>query len=325
MSTGLVVLRRVLAMGVALSTALAAAGPGELHLVGRVEMPGIEGRLDHLAYASGTNQLFVAGLGADAVQVIDLGTSRPMQQLRVSKPQGVTYSEALKRVYVANGHSGTVEAFEGSTRVGVAHDLPDADNLRLDERSGLLYVGYGGALAALDARTLAVTRRFALPGHPEAFELAGDHIYVNVPPVNAVIVLNRDAGTTAATWNFASASANFPMAADLAASRLFVATRRPAGLVVFDMNSGRRVAELPICADADDIFVGGGEQIYTVCGDGHINVIHASSPNRYRVTQRVATLDGARTSLFVPALRQLFVAAPARGDRQAQVLIFGVE
>jgi hypothetical protein len=65
--------------------------------------------------------------------------------------------------------------------------------------------------------------------------------------------------------------------------------------------------------------------VFAICGDGHVDVIRASAPDHYEVSQRVATADGARTGLFVPALRRLFVAAPARGDRQAAVLIYDVE
>ena len=325
MSLAFATARLVLAMALALVASRAAPAPGALRLAARIEVPGVEGRLDHLAYAPDANLLFVAGLGADRVQVIDLGSSRPAHQLRASEPQGLAYSVTLHRVYVANGHAGTVEAFEGSRRVAAARDLPNADNLRLDERAGLLYVGYGRALAALDVRTLAVTRRFALPGHPEAFELSGSRVHVNVPTVGVVVVLDRVAGTTAATWSVAPAAANFPMAADAGARRLFVATRRPAQLLVFAMESGERVAEVPICADADDLLVGGASQLYAICGDGHIDVIRASAPDRYELSQRVASADGARTGLFVPSLRQLFVAAPARRARQAAVLVYDVE
>jgi hypothetical protein len=325
MSMTFAILRDAFAAVVALSTALAAAAPGELHLAARVDMPGLEGRLDHMAYAPGPNLLFVSALGADKVQVIDLGASRPAAQLRASEPQGVAWSEALHRAYVANGHAGTVEAFEGSTRVAVARDLPDADNLRLDEGAGLLYVGYGHAIAALDEHTLATTRRFELPGHPEGFQLSASRVYVNVPKARAVVVLERQTGTTERTWSVAPAGGNFPMAADAAARRLFVATRQPPELLVFDMEAGQRLAQVGICADADDLFVAGQGRMFAICGDGHIDVIRRNGQDHYEVSERVLSADGARTGLFVPSLRRLFVAAPARAGRQAAVLIYDVD
>ncbi|HEY1225960.1 MAG TPA: hypothetical protein VGF26_01440, partial [Ramlibacter sp.] len=190
---------------------------------------------------------------------------------------------------------------------------------------GLLYVGYGSALAALDMRSLDVAHRFALRGHPEGFQLSASRIHVNVPAASAVVVLDLATVTTTATWSIAPAAANFPMAIDATTRRLFVATRRPAGVLAFDPESGRRIAQLPICADADDLFVGAGGQLHAVCGDGHVDTIRESAPGRYEVSQRVATAEGARTGLFVPALRRLFVAAPARGRQQAAILVYQVK
>lgn len=305
--------------------AVSAAAPGDLHLVGRIELPGIRGRLDHLAHAGDSSLLFVAGLGADAVQVVDLKASRPAARLAASEPQGLAYAAALHRVYVANGEAGTVEGYEGSKRVAVASGLPDADNLRLDEHSGVLYVGYARALAALDMHSLAVQRQFALPGHPEAFELAAARIYVNVPTVSAIVVVDLKSGRATDTWSIAPAGANFPMAVDSSGRRLFAATRRPAALLVLDTESGRRVADLPLCGDSDDLFLHSTRELYAICGDGHIDVIRAIGPDRWRVDQRIGTVAGARTGLLVPALRRLFVAAPARAGRQAAVLVFDIE
>lgn len=311
----------LIAVAFAFAPTLSEAAPADLHLVARIELPGIRGRLDHLAYAPDTNLLFVAGLGANTVQIVHLAASHAAAQLPASEPQGVVYSAALHRLYVANGEAGTVEAFEGSTRVATARDLPDADNVRLDAGSGVLYVGYGHALAALDLHSLAVAQRFPLPGHPEAFELSGSRIFVNVPTAAAVVVLDRKTGTTVHTWTIAPADANFPMAVDASAHRLFVATRRPTELLVLDSESGRRIADLPICADADDLILDPGGRLYAICGDGHIHVIRASGPERYQVEQSIATAPGARTGLLVPELGRLFVAAPARDGRGAAVLV----
>jgi hypothetical protein len=37
---------------------------------------------------------------------------------------------------------------------------------------------------------------------------------------------------------------------------------------------------------------------------------------------KIETRDGARTSLFVPELHQLFVAAPSRSGKDAQLMIY---
>jgi hypothetical protein len=51
-------------------------------------------------------------------------------------------------------------------------------------------------------------------------------------------------------------------------------------------------------------------------------VIKQNGPDKYDVTSRIESRSGARTSLFVPELSQLLVAAPARSGNGAQLMIF---
>ena len=65
------------------------------------------------------------------------------------------YLPDARRLFVANGAGGGVEAFADGKASAVARstDLDDADNLRFDPVSGHLYVGYAHAMAVLDLRT----------------------------------------------------------------------------------------------------------------------------------------------------------------------------
>ena len=67
------------------------------------------------------------------------------------------------------------------------------------------------------------------------------------------------------------------------------------------------------------------QALYAVCGDGHVAVVSRLEGDPYEVIQRVETSPGARTGLFVPTLKTLFVAAPARGATSAAVLVYRVE
>jgi len=161
-------------------------------------------------------------------------------------------------VIVANGAGGGVQAFaDGKPPVVAAQPaLDDADNLRWDAAAGTVYVGFGSALAELDAGSLRIKRRIELTAHPGAFQIeaAGRRVYVNVPNAGHIAVVNRDSGKVEATWTLDDAARNFPTALDEAGHRLFVATRLPAKLLVYDAASGRRVARASTCGDADDVF-----------------------------------------------------------------------
>jgi hypothetical protein len=54
-----------------------------------IELPGVEGRIDHLAVDLARGRLFVAALGNDSVEVVDLVAGKHAQSLRGPKePQG---------------------------------------------------------------------------------------------------------------------------------------------------------------------------------------------------------------------------------------------
>jgi hypothetical protein len=241
----------------------------------------------------------------------------------------VAYLPARHRVVVASGGSGRVEAYEsGPSAVASVGDLDDADNLRFDVRLNQLFVGCGRALAVLDPQTLAITRRIELPGHPEAFELesSGRRIFVNIPSAGQIAVIDRKSGVVASTWPVAGAAGNFPMALDESSSRLYVATRRPALLQAYDTDTGKRVAELPLCGDPDDLFFDAQRrQLYVVCGQGVVEVVRRREKDRYEVVERVQTASGARTGLFVPQLSTLFVAVPAHFGAAAQIRAYTVK
>ena len=131
-------------------------------------------------------RLFVAALRADSVEVIDLRAGKRIARLQpLHEPQGVAYLPESRRLFVANGAGGGVQAFADgkAPAVASADGLDDADNLRIRPAENRLFVGYAHALAVVDANTLRVVKRVELPGHPEGFEVesAGRLIYVNVP------------------------------------------------------------------------------------------------------------------------------------------------
>jgi len=300
-----------------------------LVLTQTIDLPGVKGRIDHLDIDLEGNRLFVAALAAGSLEVVDLRTGRRIARFaRLSEPQGVAYLPAHQRVVVASGGSGRVEAYESvPSAVASVGSLDDADNIRLDARSDRLYVGYGHALAVLDAHTLALKGRIALPGHPEAFELepSGRRVFVNVPSAAQIAVVDRDTGTVASTWQVTGAAGNFAMALDGSSNRLYIAARRPALLQAYDTRTGQRVAELPICADADDLFHDVlRRQLYVVCGQGVVDVVRERGIDRFEAAEQLPTSPGARTGLFVPRLSTLFVAVPAHAGTAAQIRAYAV-
>jgi DNA-binding beta-propeller fold protein YncE len=308
------------------------AQPGELlRLVQIIALPDVRGRIDHLDIDLDGRRLFVAALGNNSVEVVDLRAGRRSSRLEgLREPQGVAYVPETKRLFVASGQGGRVDVFAGSTLapMGRVDALDDADNVRYEPASGRLYVGYGSALAVLEVPTMQLVSHIKLAGHPESFQLEsnGSRIFVNVPSAQQIAVVDRKRGNVLAAWDLGEMRANFPMALDEAKHRLFVATRRPAALLVFDTESGKRIASVAIGGDADDLFFDGErKQIYVICGEGTIRVVQQRGADRYAAIGKLRTAPGARTGLFVPRQRTIYVAVPARQSAPAEIRVYTVQ
>jgi len=304
-----------------------ASGQDPLVLDKTISMPEVRGRIDHLAIDPTGERLFVAALGNDTVEVVDLKAGRWIGRVEsLREPQGLAYVAGVGQVIVANGGGGVSILAGTPLRIsGAIAGLDDADNVRVDGATERLYVGYGHALAVIDVAGRRVTDHIALPGHPEGFQLDthGAKIFVNVPSAGQIAVLDRDKREQIATWRLADAAANFPMALDAAHRRLFVGARRPPRLLAYDFDSGNVVATLPIGGDVDDLFYDEKRQrIYAICGEGVVTVIQQSGVSDYQRAGEVKTAPGARTGLFAAERDALYVAVPAQGTSAAEIRVY---
>src|SRR6476469_4076545 len=75
-----------------------------LTLVGSIDLPRVEGRIDHLGYDSARQRLFVAALGNNTVEVLDLRAGRHLKSLLGFRElQGIAVTADAGLVAVANG------------------------------------------------------------------------------------------------------------------------------------------------------------------------------------------------------------------------------
>jgi len=119
------------------------------------------------------------------------------------------------------------------------------------------------------------------------------------------------------------AFANYPMALDESDHRLFVVTRLPARLLVFDTNTGVVVQKLSAVGDCDDLFYHQGhKRIYAIGGEGGISVFEQHDPDHYKESARITTVGGARTGFFSPDLDRLFLAVRRQGAQTAAIRVF---
>jgi YVTN family beta-propeller protein len=293
----------------------------------KIPLGHVVGRIDHLAIDLKRHRLLVAELGNNSVSVVDLDAKAVVHRISgLSEPQGVAYVQSTDSLYIANGGDGSVRVFHGADYApkGQISLDSDADNIRFDFVNRKLLVGYGnGALAVIDPESDRETSTFHLKAHPESFQIDfnKNRIFVNLPNARAIVMLDRATGKQEASWSMPY-RANFAMVLDEGRQQILVPFRRPAKLVAISTATGALQAEIDTCADADDLFMDlKRRRIYVSCGNGYLEVFDASD----RVPRRIAhtpTVEGARTSLFVPELDRFFVAVRARSRTAAAIWVY---
>jgi DNA-binding beta-propeller fold protein YncE len=295
-----------------------------------IELPDVQGRIDHMSIDVAGQRLFVSALGSNTLEVVDLKAGKRAHTIfGLKEPQGALYIRDKNRLFVASDKDGTVKVFDGTSfqLLKTVEYGDDADNLRYDSARERVYVGYGsGALGEMDTdgQKIAETK---LDAHPESFQLekGGSHIYVNLPGSRRIAVVDREAHSVVTSWGMGLTLGNYAMALDEADHRLFVVSRAPARLVVMDTATGKVVQKLAAVGDCDDIFFDQTrKRIYATGGEGAISVFEQQDPDHYREMARVPTVKGARTSFFSPDLGRLYVAVRRQGSTPAAIQVFSV-
>jgi DNA-binding beta-propeller fold protein YncE len=339
------------ALTFALALAFASQGvcqekEGSLRLVRTIDMPGVEGRFDHFAVDLKGQRLFLASIDHKAVEVFDLREGKWIHSIGgFSSPHAEFYVPASNQILVIDGGDGTPngwckilrgDTFEVIKSVKLALD---ADPIRYDPVAKYLYVGNGGehlgnnyslvsVIDTTNGNNLADIRVESPALEAMAVEHSGTRLFVNMKSYSKVGIIDREKRQVVSTWSVPAAVAadNRPMALDEADHRLFVVTHTPPKLIVFDTDSGKVVASVPCVGAADDMaYDAVHKRVYITGEEGFISVIGRSKADEYRPIAQIPTAPGARNSLFVPELNQLFVAVPGKGQQKAKVLVFQVE
>jgi DNA-binding beta-propeller fold protein YncE len=329
----------IVALTVVLGSGTEAAPQAEpLRQVMTIPLPDVPGRIDHLAVDLEGKRVFLAALEKNTVEVVDVASGRLVQTLGgFQKPQGLLYLASLHRLFVASGKDGTVKAFDGaSLKPSVSATVSlGADALGYDPKANEIYVGSGGSdagkergdLTIFDARTLRTKAALTADAHaggsiPDA---SGKRMFVLVPEKSEVMVVDRPTHTIKLTWTIPGIQKDVAIALDEKAHRLFLGVRTPPSILVLNSDTGEKVAEVATAATLDGLsFDASTRRIYTTGGEGFLDVTQQADANHYRQIARIATGPVARTSLFVPQWRKLFVAVPRDKDRPAELRVFEI-
>jgi len=318
-----------------------------LSLKTHIALPNVKGRIDHFTVDLKGQRLFMAAVGNNTLEVIDLKSGKQVRTITdLEEPQGVFYDASTNHLFVACGGDGVTKMFDGTTfQILATVKFPDdADNIRYDARSKSVIVGYAGA-KELRKRTEGTgglgfidssgkqTGDIVIDAHPESFRLeeAGTRLFVNVPDKKEIEVIDSVQRTVLARWPVTSCKNNFPMSLDEAHHRLFVGCWTPPLLLVFNTETGKQVASLEFgkkgvtSGNTDDLFYDAQRgRVYVLDGLGSIDVFQQKDPDHYDRIASYPTPPGTRTGLFVPELGKLFtgVLAQEKEKTSAEVRVY---
>jgi YVTN family beta-propeller protein len=311
-----------------LGSVVHAQEPKALLLRARINLPDVNGRIDHFTADIKGRRLFMAALGNNTVEVLDVQTRNRIHTIPgLAEPQGLFYEASANRLFVACARDGATKVFDGGTfqLLDTVKFSGDADNIRYDARDHRIIVGYGdGALALLDSNGKEMGD-IALDAHPESFQVEkdGTRVFVNVPDRKEIEVADLVKKSVVSKWPVTSASRNYPMALDQNHHRLLIGCRAPARMLVIDTHSGKQTASVEIVGDTDDLFYDAARScVYVIGGQGFLDVLKQRDADHYERMEHIVTAPGARTGLFVPDWGTLFVAVPHRGEQRAEVLVY---
>jgi DNA-binding beta-propeller fold protein YncE len=306
-----------------------------LQLEEQIPVPGVAGRLDHFTADAKRRRLFVSALGNNTLEVIDVFAGRVIHSIKgLAQPQGPLYVPGVDKLYVANAEDGKVRVYDGATyTLRKTIDFgKDPDNMRYDEASKTVFVGFGeddGGIAMIDPRTDERTGQvYKTEGHPESFqvEASGGHLFVNVPDAgNVVESIDRKTGAVT-KWPLKGLRSNYAMALNEEDHRLFTITRKTPMMVVLNTETGNEVARLRAAGECDDVFFDASrKRIYVIGAEGFISVFQQNDPDHYELVANVPSGIGIRTGFFFTRRDRFYLGVPAKGSEPAQVWTYEAE
>jgi hypothetical protein len=323
-----------------------------LRLVQTIPLPGVTGRLDHIGVDLEKKRLFVAAVTNNTLEVVDLTAGKVIKSL----PGFNDTQDALflggdfNKLYVSS-LDGHVRVFQGES-FWLVQDFkvePDPNRLFYDPTTSLIYFGYGGQNAGFDAYErvgilqpkrgagydqlvadmIAPTPR---PGH--LAEIAMDDngiLLVCDSRADRIYQFDTQKRELIKSWPARGDGAG-DMALDRSRHRLFVGTRVPPEMSVYDSLSGKEIQSLPGPETMDGVYYDANlKRIYMTGGrwygtpdasPGWVYVYEQKDPDHYDVISKVKTRPGSGTSLLVPQFNRFYVASQAIGDQEAAILVF---
>lgn len=290
---------------------------------------------DQFMYAAAktNNSLYIYDLPDEAEQDVG-GFNVPQSVLYVSQ------SFYQGELFVSNGGNGTVDILSDNSTGGIFGlitqrineiPFPNPGSFAYDSTNGIIYVAYGNGsqsgVGVIDQNTSTELATISLPAAPAqiAVEQIGTRIFVNIPSLNVVDVIDKTTRQIIDSWPIGNTTGNVAMALDESNGRLFIGTTNPPELQVLDDNSGKILFSFSLQSPPGSLtFAPDSGLIVAACGSGVIQAYQELNPNSFVFDTTQDTGPGATSSVYFPSIEgeQVLVVIPPYDGQSSQVMTF---
>jgi DNA-binding beta-propeller fold protein YncE len=305
-----------------------------LKLAATTPLPGFTGDFDHFGVDLKGNRLFLTAEDHKTVEVFELKTGKRIKSIEgFGQPHAIVYlPDSDKLIVTDESDTGIVELVSGKdySILSTIKLRRGVDGAVFNPVNKYYYVESGGDergakthyLNIIDTKTFSKVGDIALPGsHSEAMAIdhAGKKLYINLTGTDEVGVVDLDTRQLMARWPVPEAETGVALVLDEPSHRLFIATRKPPTFIVFSTDTGKVVTTLP-CSDLnDDMWFDVARKRIYATGTETTTVIAQRGADHYEHVAEVPTGYRAKTSVFVPELKRLYVAVSGKGKPDAQM------
>src|SRR6266699_1388542 len=314
---------------------------GLLRLVQTSPLP-TEGYMDHLTVDLKGQRLFISWENNKSLIVVDLRSGNVITEVTGlgGNPRKPFYVPETNEIWTDLGDN-TVVAISGTTYEitktveltgGRGAQKRTPDNAAYDPAAHLYYAaivtGAGnndGSIEIVDTRAAKLLGSIKMNGSDPgglSIEPSGKRLYVAMGDVvggeSHLKVVDLEKRVVTAEWPITGGPAPHASGLDAAHHRLFVGSRvkgghqyEPGKLVVMDTQTGTVVQALDSVGGADEVqFDAATGRIYFVGTTGTLAVFKQMDPDHYELLGKVPTGALAKTGLYVPELKRMYVAVP---------------
>ncbi len=325
--------RRALLMGIvaaACAAAMTGADPGtprrvldrsSLRPIAEFQIPGPTGkRFDYLTIDEDDDYLLAAHLGAGLLHVIDLRSQAVVRTVpSVPGVEGVAYIAEGRRVYTSNWGENKIGVVD-LARMSVVRRVPTEakpDGIAYAAPFHKAYVSNERARAesVIDVRTDTVVKvlRFDSETGVPQYDPVARKVYVNLQDRSTLAEIDPATDVVSGRHRVEGCRENHGLALDVEHHRAFLSCEGNDTLTVFDLDTHRAIAHLPMAKGADVVmFDPGLGRIYVACSSGAISVFQMDDPAHFRklgdvpVEPRIHSLaiDPRTHRVYAPAERE---------------------